>query len=193
MGLEYELKFTASRECQDRMRQEIGGEETVLSMETTYYDTPQGAMAARYYTLRRRMENEISVCTLKTPAQGQGRQEYECQCADIRSAIPELCKLSGLQELPSLLAAGVVPVCGARFTRIAKTVKLPEAIAELALDSGVLLGGGKEWPLCEIEVELKEGKPEAVAAFAAQLALGVGLKAEKYSKFRRALALYRGE
>lgn len=193
MGLEYELKFTASRECQDRMRQEIGGEETVLSMETTYYDTPQGDMAARYYTLRRRMENEISVCTLKTPAQGQGRQEYECQCADIRSAIPELCKLSGLQELPSLLAAGVVPVCGARFTRIAKTVELPDCTVELALDQGVLTGGGREQPLCEVEVELKKGSPEAAYAYGVALAAAYDLKPEKRSKFRRAQLLAEGK
>ena len=192
MGIEYELKFKATPQQQELVRQMFDVPEQLFSMETTYYDTPSGALSARHYTLRRRMENHRSVCTLKAPAD-LGRGEWECDCADIWEAIPVLCQLGAPADLEALVKEGLIEVCGARFTRIAKTVQLPEATAELALDSGVLLGGGKELPLCEIEVELKEGKPEAVAAFAAQLALGVGLATEKRSKFRRALALYRGE
>ena len=192
MGIEYELKFKATPQQQELVRQMFDVPEQLFSMETTYYDTPSGALSARHYTLRRRMENHRSVCTLKAPAD-LGRGEWECDCADIWEAIPVLCQLGAPADLEALVKEGLIEVCGARFTRIAKTVQLPETTAELALDSGVLLGGGKELPLCEIEVELKEGKPEAVAAFAAQLALGVGLATEKRSKFRRALALYRGE
>lgn len=193
MGVEYELKFRADAAQQDRLRQEIAGEETVLSMETTYYDTPGGAMSARRYTLRRRMENERSVCTLKTPAQGQGRQEYELDCPDIRCAIPELCKQSGLLELESILAEGVVPVCGARFTRVAKTVILSDCVVELALDRGVLTGAGNEIPLCEVEIELKQGSKEGAYAYALALAAGYGLQPEPLSKFRRAQLLAEGK
>ena len=64
---------------------------------------------------------------------------------------------------------------------------------ELALDSGVLLGGGREVPLCEIEVEAKSGSEGAVAAFAQALAREFSLKSEPKSKFRRAMALAEGE
>ena len=53
----------------------------------------------------------------------------------------------------------------------------------------MLLGGGRELPLCEIEVELKEGSEEAAAAFAMALAQEYGLRPETRSKIARALAL----
>ena len=192
MGIEYELKFQAAPEQLSIVRQAFSAPEQVLSMETTYYDTPTGKLAARHYTLRRRLENGCSICTIKAPAE-LGRGEWETQCDDIWQAVPVLCKLGGPEELPVLLQEGLNPICGARFTRIAKILELPGCTAELALDSGVLFGGGREIPLCEIEVELKTGEPQAVAAFAAQLAVAYGLLPEKRSKFARASALARGE
>lgn len=189
MGIEFEVKFRATPETLGAIRQKTPGQETEYRMETTYYDTPAGELSSRHYTLRRRMENTQSVCTLKTPAAGLGRQEFEVEADTIENAIPILCKLSGLDALPSLLSDGVVPVCGAQFTRIAKTVPLPGCTVELALDQGILTGGGRKAPLCEVEVELKEGSREAALAYASQLSLAFGLEQEKESKFRRAQKL----
>ena len=137
MGIEFELKFRATPEALESIRKHIPGAEQVFTMETTYYDTPEGALSAKYYTLRRRQENNISVCTLKTPANSQGRNEYEVECPSIEGAIPLLCKLSN-ETLPD----AVIPVCGAKFTRIAKTVTLENCTVEVALDQGVLTGCG---------------------------------------------------
>ena len=193
MGIEFELKFQATPETLQVIRSAVDAQEQTVAMETTYYDTPEGALSDRHYTLRRRRENSIAVCTLKTPAGTLGRGEYELPCERIEDAIEELCKLSGITELPSLTAAGLVPVCGARFTRIAKTLTLSDCTVELALDEGVLTGGGRQQSLCEVEVELKSGSREAATAYAAVLAATYDLKPEKHSKFRRALALARGE
>ena len=62
-------------------------------------------------------------------------------------------------------------------------------MVELALDRGILCGGKKEIPLCEVEVELKDGSKEAAAFFALELAKKYGLDPENKSKFRRALDL----
>lgn len=193
MAIEFEIKFRATARQQTTLRAAFPGDEQIIAMETIYYDTPDGALAARWYTLRRRMENDCSVCTLKTPVDGYGRGEFEVNCNSIVDAIQELCKLSGVTELPDLLANGIVPVCGAKFTRIAKTLTLDSATVELALDTGTLSGGGQEIPLCEIEVELKSGSREAAIAFAREIAIKYGLIPEKKSKFRRALALAKGE
>ena len=112
------------------------------------------------------------------------------ECDSIEKAAPELCKLSGW-ELE--LSGGIVSVCGARFTRRFCTVTLSQCTVEIALDSGVLLGGGKEISLCEVEVELKSGSEEAAVVFAKTLAQKFGLTVEHKSKFRRALALAKGE
>ena len=193
MGVEYELKFRAKPEILAQIEQFAEGETTHYKMRTTYFDTPSGALSKRVYTLRTRQENEISVCTLKAPIEGHGRGEWELECDDIQKAIPELCKLGCPGDLSELTAEGLIPVCGARFDRIAKTLVLPDCVLELALDEGVLMGGGKEIPLCEVEVELKEGEPACCEAYGRQLAILFGLEPEQRSKFRRALALYKGE
>ncbi len=191
MGREFELKFAANQAAQEKIAAAFSGFQTI-SMETTYYDTPTGALSARHITLRRRMENGIAVCTLKTPTGGIGRGEWEMECDSIEEAAPKLCKLSGW-DLEPLLSSGVVSVCGARFTRRFCAVELPQCTVEIALDEGSLQGGGREIPLCEVEVELKAGSEEAAVAFAQTLARKFDLQPEYKSKFRRALALAKGE
>lgn len=189
MGIEFEMKYRATPELLETIDKEVPGKRWTVAMETTYYDTKDKALSARHYTLRRRRENDQSVCTLKTPTKGRGRAEYEVLRDTIEEALPELCKLSGISELTVLTAEGLYSVCGAKFTRIAKTVELPGCKVELALDEGVLTGGGKQIPLCEVEVEHKAGSYEETAAYANALAARFGLQPEPLSKFRRALDL----
>ena len=193
MGVEFEVKFRATPEVLEKISEEIPGREEIYKMETTYYDTPTGAFSAKHCTLRRRMENSRSVCTLKAPAQGYGRREWETDCDSIEQAIEKLCKLGVPEELLAPAKEGLVPVCGARFTRIARTVELDEGTAELALDRGVLMGGGKEIPLCEVEIERKTCSKEACVAYASFLARRYALEQEPLSKFRRAQILAKGE
>lgn len=193
MAIEFELKFSATPEQQAAIRGAYPLDRRTIQMETTYYDTADQALSARHVTLRRRMENGQSVCTVKTPIAGCGRGEWECLCDDIGGAIPKLCKLGAPKDLLCLTAEGVSPICGAQFTRQAVLIDHEGAQLELALDSGVLLGDGREIGLCEVEVELKSGQPEQAVAFAEQLQRRFGLQPEKKSKFRRALALARGE
>lgn len=188
MSKEFELKYAATPEILAAVRQELGSV-TEIAMETTYYDTPGKDLSARHMTLRRRYENGVSVCTLKAPDGNNRRKEWETEAASIEEAIPILCKLSNWQELENLAAGGLIAVCSARFTRQAATVTLPDCVVEVALDSGALLGGGREVPLCELEVELKSGSEAAAAQFARILAAKYSLVGEPKSKFARAKAL----
>ncbi len=192
MGMEYELKFAAAPELLERIAAELGSFSSIR-METTYYDTHDRALSAQHVTLRRRLENQKSVCTVKTPAPGGARGEWETECDCIEAAIPVLCKLGCSLDLPALTKEGLIPICGARFTRRAKALTLPGCTVEIALDQGVLLGGGRQQPLCELEVELKEGSRKACCAWSQALAERYGLIPEAKSKFRRALALAEGE
>ena len=93
MGREFELKFAATEAVLAAIEARFG-DFSAISMATTYFDTPDRALSARHITLRRRMENGVSVCTLKTPTDGIGRGEWELESDTIEAAIPELCKLS---------------------------------------------------------------------------------------------------
>ena len=193
MSIEFEVKFSADPARQAAIRQALPLEFQAIRMHTTYFDTEDFALSARHITLRRRMENGRSVCTVKAPVSGLGRGEWECLCENIEDAIPMLCQLGAPRELLLLTAAGVSPVCGARFTRLAGLLEYEGAKLELALDNGVLYGGGREIDLCEVEVELKSGQPEAAIALGQELVDRFDLMVEKKSKFRRALALAKGE
>jgi len=192
MGIEFELKYQATAELLDAIAKDLQGTVQQFEMRTTYYDTADRQLSARRWTLRQRLENHISVCTFKTPGTDNARVEFEVQCDQILPAIPALCKLSGEPALAVLAAKGLLAICGARFHRTAVTVQLEDAVAEVALDLGVLQGGNKELPLCEVEVEWKDGNCAAVAAYGAALAERYGLKPEHQSKFRRASLLAGG-
>lgn len=191
MGREFELKFRANPEVLDAIRAAYGPFSSI-TMETVYYDTAEGHMRRLRWTLRRRYENGVSVCTVKTPAPGGGRGEWEVTAPDIREAIPKLIALGAPEALAQLTREELIQVCAARFTRLAATLEIPGATVELALDSGVLLGGGQELPFAEVEAELKAGSEGAVTAFAGDLARRFSLEPEPKSKQQRALALAKG-
>ncbi len=188
MGREFELKYRADAAVISQIQAEFG-EFTPISMETSYYDTKAGDFGRMHWTLRRRYENGTAVCTLKTPLADGSRGEWEVAETDIRAAVHDLCKLGAPEALASFAGSSLEVSCGARFTRLAKTVSLPEAVLELALDQGVLVGGGKELPFAEVEVELKAGSEEAVTAFAQTLAAQFALVQERFSKHKRAMVL----
>ena len=192
MGMEFELKFAADPARQTLLREAFGPWQQI-QMETTYFDTPSRSLSERRVTLRLRMENGVSVCTVKTPLPGNARGEWECHSDSIEDGLGQLLQLGAPKEIGQIAAKGLQRYCGAKFIRYACEIALDGATAELALDHGMLLGNGRELPLCEVEVELKSGSEEAVVAFAAKLSQQYGLRPEKKSKFRRAMELAEGE
>lgn len=191
MGREYELKYRADGETIAAIQRKYGVF-TPISMETTYYDTPDLKLAFRHWTLRRRLENGVSVCTFKKPLDDGSRAEWEVACGSIMNGVMQLCQSGAPWELMRATAGGLMPLCGARFTRLAKVMELEGCTVELALDRGVLTGGNRELPLAEVEVELKAGSGKAAAAFAEGLAAEFALEPEPLSKFARAMALAMG-
>ena len=188
MGREFELKYRATEEQLKNIEAIFGGFREIR-METTYYDAPDGVFSRLHWTLRRRMENGVSVCTLKSNLSDGSRGEWEVEWGDILSAVPRLIAMGAPKELEEYTRDGVSPTCGARFTRKALTLAAGEGTVELALDQGQLLGGGQALPFAEVEVELKQGRDEDAVAFAQALAARFGLTQEPKSKLRRALEL----
>jgi inorganic triphosphatase YgiF len=189
MGQEFELKYRCDQPTQAQILESFPGTWATISMETTYYDTPQADFSRKRWTLRRRFENGISVCTLKTPGSGGSCGEWEMEADDVLSAIPHLIADGAPAELAELTADGILESCAARFTRLARKIALEACTVELALDAGLLMGGGRELPFAEVEVELKAGSEEAAIAFAQNLAEKFNLVPEPKSKLQRALEL----
>lgn len=188
MGREFELKFRAAEAQLEEIRAAFGPFHTII-MQTAYFDNPAGEFGRRHWTLRQRMENGVSVCTLKTNLADGGRGEWETECDDLLRAVPQLVAMGAPEELAELTAHGIAPVCGARFTRQAAVLPAGFGRVELALDRGVLVGGGREEPFAEVEVELKSGIDDDAILFAKYLAREFDLVPEERSKLSRARAL----
>ena len=69
MGAEYELKFKADPEVLRSVYTTFPARWQTVQMETAYYDTPDGDLSTRRWTLRKRLENGSSVCKPR-PRQG---------------------------------------------------------------------------------------------------------------------------
>ena len=127
MGQEFELKYRTTPEIQEAIQNAFPGNYTIYRMETTYFDTPDGDLSARRWTLRCRRENDIHICTLKTPGQGNARGEWDTESGDIFAAVPVLAGLASLPELEALagLQAPDVPVPAATLTPVPAATPTP--------------------------------------------------------------------
>ena len=189
MPREFELKYRCQPADLEAIR-EAYGDFSTTEMETTYYDTFDLKLSFHHWTLRKRMENGVAVCTFKSPAENGGRNEWEVPCGNILQGIMALCQKGAPWELMRATAGGVLPFCGAKFTRLSKILTLEDGTkVELALDRGVLTGGSNSQSFAEVEVELKEGREETAVLFAKLLAARFRLTPEPEAKVVRARKL----
>jgi inorganic triphosphatase YgiF len=153
-----------------------------VQLDATYFDTASGLLRQHGMALRLRRVGRDWFQTLKATAAGQGglstRPEWEAP-ATLRQGLPRI-DLSRLREtpLPALLARHratrkLVPVFRTRFARTLWEVEFKASHIEVALDRGRIEANiaGKRVvePIAELELELKEGRPEDLLALALRL------------------------
>ena len=199
MGTELEWKYAVPEPsvldevlAWEEVRSRMAEEPRRYHMRTDYYDTPDRRFSKRKITIRRRMENERSVVCVKAPlpkgSEPHLRGEWELESSDLRAALPRLAALGAPRAV--LEPVPLQRLCGADFIRRAVLLRFADgSAAELALDCGALSGPTQSAPLCELELELKEGASEAALAFAVVLAERFSLRLEPSGKFTRASAL----
>lgn len=163
---------------------------TYIRMQTTYYDTEDKQLSKRRWMLRLRTENERSVITMKTPAEGHTRGEWEIESAYLDEALPKLAALGAPEEIRLLDAQTLLPVCGAQFTRITASLQLDEQTRCCVCgDVGELHAAANRALLCELELELAEGSEATLEEFVRVLAEKYHLSEQPLSKAQRANAL----
>ena len=165
-------------------------------MQATYYDTPDNLLHQRKWTLRLRREGYRSVAAFKTQNLSDDagfftRSEWQCTVENIEDAIPILIEQGAPRELKSVLKGKPLePCCGADFERRSVCLYMDEGVRiEMAGDYGVLTGGAREMPICELELELLYGDAGSLPPLCQQLMTDYGLKEETRSKYERARGL----
>ena len=167
------------------------------SLTNTYFDTPQGDLAKARIALRLRQIDGQVLQTVKTAGQGGGglsqREEWEWQVAGPQLDLASLAKLAPFQGALHGVLDDLAPRLSTDFTRRSWQLKADaqgqERHIELVLDEGEIISGGLRTPICEVELELKGGEPEALWELALSLAEQVPLRPSDSSKASRGNAL----
>lgn len=168
-----------------------------VDMDSTYFDTAQGALWRKGCGLRLRKENGRQICCLKCGASADEsglsrRGEWESECADMEDGLEKLKALGAPALFPDGGEGALQAVARVRFLRCACLVQTGAAVCELSVDQGNFGTETGKNTFCELELELKSGEEEDFCAFAASLARRYALKPEERSKLARALAVGTG-
>lgn len=158
-----------------------------------YFDTPKFDLMRRGIALRVRRIGKQWIQTLKAEAHSVGaltsRPEWEAVVAhgdrpDF-SALPQ----AALDLLSGIKHKRVAPVFTTEFRRTTWQIGDGAAQAEVALDRGKITAAGRSRAICEVEIELKSGKPKFLFDIAEQLLHAAPLHVEPRSKAERGYVL----
>lgn len=163
---------------------------------TRYFDTPDFALSAQGVALRVRRVGRRWLQTLKTEGERQGglsrRVEFEMP---VGRGVPDWSRFPPEAQayVPEALRAQLAPVFETRFHRTAWLIAgKGGAQVEVALDVGEVVSGERRQPICEIELELKAGQPDALFALALDWAAAFDCLPFDVSKAERGVRLAHG-
>lgn len=200
MSVEIEIKLALGITGPKQLRRHPllqTGHAKVRQLGNTYFDTPAGELEAARMALRLRRDGNSWTQTLKTDGEGGGgysrRREWEWP---VSAGVLDHAVLGELPKLPWLMP-GVLTRLKPRFTtdfeRRIWHLEFAGANIEVALDQGEILAAGGRVTIRELELELKEGDPQALWELALNLAETVPLRPADASKAARGSALLGGE
>src|SRR5437016_4289529 len=176
------------------------GRPTTQKLTSIYFDTPENALLRDGWALRLRRAGRAWVQTLKGEGHAAGglhaREESEHAIA---TSELDLYRVESGELRKRLLkwrnAGTLVPRFRTEFRRTAWLVEMPGGDrVECALDRGVVRtqDGKRSEPICEIELELKQGNAGALFELARELARHLPYELEDRSKADRGYALAGG-
>ena len=171
-------------------------------LANTYFDTEDLALTRQKVAVRERRVADQTLLTVKTAGSSIGglsqRQEWEAPthpgAFDFRGLVTDPLLAQRLVKL----AGQLVPVFTTDFERLSWCIPVSdsrgESLVEVALDRGTIEvnrhGRQAASPICELELELKQGQPEALFTLAEQFKAYVPLAPIDESKAARGYALF---
>ncbi|MBV8685318.1 MAG: CHAD domain-containing protein [Alphaproteobacteria bacterium] len=198
---EVELKLELPVDCVEAFREAAAANQSKrrsVRQTTTYFDTPKGHLRKAGYSLRIRRKGSVHLQTVKERGADSGgfssRSEWEQR---IEGSELDFAALRGT-PVGALLSKRdarkrLAVVSETRVRRTTWLVRGGRSTIEMILDEGEVVSGGRCVPLCEVELELKKGRPSDLFALARALALRVPLRMGVTSKSERGFRLLEGK
>lgn len=196
MSHEVELKFDLAPEDAELVRAApaLAGRPVHASQsETAYFDTRGGDLREAGFSLRVRRADGRYVQTVKHKSGSAAglfvRREWEARIEGFELDREALMKTPLKRLLGDAGDAGLASAIRSSFLRTTWLVARRGSRIEVVLDEGIVADGLLETPLCELELELKHGKPRALFALAEEIGAAVPLRLGVMSKAERGFAL----
>lgn len=196
--VEIELKLEYDDADRERLIAAVAAVSAPASTDqllSTYFDTPGHDIANAGYSLRVRHQGAERIQTVKAVRPASAglfeRPEWEHPLA---GDLPRFEERSG----PMVEAVGadvlhrIEPVFTVDVRRMLFRLDRADAAIEIAIDDGEVRAGGRVEPLCEIELELVRGTPQAMFDLARALNEQVPLRLGVRSKAERGYRLVAG-
>lgn len=204
MNTETEIKLRASRASLVALRDHplLAGRNRSgwrrVELYNQYYDTASRDLAHARVALRLRRDGEQFIQTLKSRGQSVAglseRNEWDwyLQRPELDPALlGDDCWPASLAELDK---ASLQPLFTTDFVREKADIGWgegeDEVLIEAALDLGKVLADGREEEICELELELRKGRPEVLLELAIGLAADLPLVPCDISKAERGYRLF---
>jgi triphosphatase len=204
MNKETEIKLRVSRATLTALRDhpllkkrnKSGWEQHELFNQ--YFDTPERDLATAKVALRLRRDGDQVIQTLKTRGQSVAglseRNEWDWNLTKAKLDLKKLDDSCWPAALAELDKKQLQPIFTTDFVRqraeIAWGRGKARVVIEAALDLGKVIAGEGEEEICELELELRQGEPEALLELAAELAADLALMPCDISKAERGYRLF---
>lgn len=195
--VEIEIKLVATSAMLEKLRFNpvLAGNEQVSTLTTTYFDTRGGRLRRAGAALRIRDSEKGREQTLKLAPPNEGSVRRNEWNVELRGDHPEPDNFPAMARsaLISLLdGEGLEPVATTHIERTTRQVHFGQSAIEVAFDLGAIEANGRAEPVCELEMEMVEGRLADVIALALRLPLGTELTWSVRSKAERCHALAYG-
>jgi len=191
---EIELKLEIAPEAAKRLLVEswlCDGHSEAQPQLTVYYDTADGEISRRGFTLRVRSVGDRYIQTVKTLAAGAGlfeRGEWEYEIGGIELD-PQCLARTPLAHFES---AELQQFVRSEVTRRSCRVDSDGTEIQIDYDEGEISAGGRSQHISELELELLDGDPSAALKLASRIADSEPVKLGVMSKAERGFALAHG-
>jgi triphosphatase len=196
--VETELKFAVESHDIGRLtshRSLVSIRPTIKSLVSVYFDTADQLLHEAGMSLRLRTSNDRTIQTLKLQAaQSSGlfiREEYEIELVGDEPDIDAIRK-----HFPSAiykkLRQSLQPAFRIEVQRTEWLLQRKNNNITVTLDEGMVRTESGSEPICELEVELRSGKVNAVFELAREVAQTIPLRLEMASKADRGYLLLGG-
>jgi inorganic triphosphatase YgiF len=199
VGTEIELKLAASPSVLRRamsapwLRKAAAEEPKRERLTTIYFDTRDLVLRDHGVSLRVRKTASMHLQTIKaTTGNLIRRDEWEHEIEDDQPKL-SLAKHTALAPLlTGKIKRELRPVFATDVERVIMPLRIDNSDIELAFDRGYISTPEDQDRISEIEIELKSGEPETVAALARRLAKDFPLRYEPRAKAERGYGLLDG-